>query len=365
MGSVYGRNFRVSIFGQSHSSATGVVIDGLPSGFKPDMTALRAFMKRRAPGQSLLSTQRSESDLFEVLSGLSEGRLCGAPFAASIKNSDTRSNDYAGLKRTPRPGHADYPAQVKFSGAQDAAGGGHFSGRLTAALCLAGGLCLQMLACQGIRIAAHILRIADIEDVGFDPLAPDFTILQEGYLRVLNAQAGEQMARTIDEARLAGDSVGGVVECAAVHLPVGLGDPMFDGLENRIAQAVFAIPAVKGIAFGAGFEASAMRGSRHNDAYAVQDGEVRTLTNHHGGILGGLSTGMPLILRVAFKPTASIFLPQRTVDLETMEPAQLTLKGRHDPCIVPRAVPCVEAALALALFDAYLDCKKENPYGAE
>ena len=365
MGSVYGRNFRVSIFGQSHSPATGVVIDGLPSGFKPDMTALRAFMKRRAPGQNLLSTQRSESDLFEVLSGLSEGRLCGAPFAAAIKNSDTRSNDYAGLKRTPRPGHADYPAQIKYSGVQDAAGGGHFSGRLTAALCLAGGLCLQLLASQGIQIAAHILRIADIDDECFDPLAPDFTTLQEGYLRVLSIRAGGKMAQTIDEARLAGDSVGGVVECAAVHLPAGLGDPMFDGLENRIAQAVFAIPAVKGIAFGAGFEASGMRGSRHNDAYVVQDGKVCTLTNHHGGILGGLSTGMPLILRVAFKPTASIFLPQRTVDLETLQPAQLTLKGRHDPCIVPRAVPCVEAALALALFDAYLDYKKEIPYGTE
>ena len=359
MGSVYGRNIHLSIFGQSHSPAIGVVIDGLPSGFKPDMNALLSFMKRRSPGRSYLSTQRSESDLFEVLSGLSEGRLCGAPFAATIKNSDIRSDDYAGLKRTPRPGHADYPAQIKFGGTQDTAGGGHFSGRLTAALCLAGGLCIQLLACQGIQIAAHILRIGDIDDGCFDPLAPDFTALQEGYLRVLNAQAGESMAQVIDEARLAGDSVGGVVECAAVHLPVGLGDPMFDGLENRIAQAVFAIPAVKGLEFGSGFEAAGMLGSMHNDAYTVQDGKVRTLSNHHGGILGGLSTGMPLILRVAIKPTSSIFLPQRTVDLKTLQPAQLTLKGRHDPCIVPRAVPCVEAALALALFDAYLDNKKE------
>ncbi len=365
MGSVYGKNIRVSIFGQSHSPAVGVVIDGLPAGFTPDLAALRAFMKRRAPGQNLLSTQRSESDLFEVLSGLSEGRLCGAPFAATIKNSDTRSGDYAGLKKTPRPGHADYPAQIKYHGAQDAAGGGHFSGRLTAALCLAGGLCMQLLASRGIQIAAHIAQIADIHDEGFDPLAPDFTALKEGYLRVLNEKAGEAMAQAIDAARLAGDSLGGVVECAALGLPVGLGDPMFDGLENRISQAIFAIPAVKGIAFGSGFEAAGMRGSLHNDSYIVQDGRVRTSTNHHGGILGGLSTGMPLLLHVAVKPTSSIFLPQQTVDLDTMQPAPLSLKGRHDPCIVPRAVPCVEAATALALYDAYLDYKKEINDAAE
>lgn len=365
MGSVYGKNIRVSIFGQSHSPAIGVVIDGLPAGFMPDMTALRAFMKRRSPGQSLLSSQRSESDLFEVLSGLSEGRLCGAPFAATIKNSDTRSSDYAGLKKTPRPGHADYPAQIKYSGAQDAAGGGHFSGRLTAALCLAGGLCMQLLAGKGIHVAAHIAQIADIYDDSFDPLAPNFVALRESYLQVLNEKAGEAMAQAIDAARLAGDSLGGVVECAALGVPVGLGDPMFDGLENRISQAIFAIPAVKGIAFGSGFEAAGMRGSRHNDAYIVQDGKVRTSSNHHGGILGGLSTGMPLLLRVAVKPTSSIFLSQQTVDLDTLQPAHLTLKGRHDPCIVPRAVPCVEASTALALYDAYLDFKKEISYATE
>lgn len=362
MGSVFGNNIRVSLFGQSHSPAIGAVIDGLPAGFAPDMAALRAFLRRRAPGQSLLSTQRSEADLFEVLGGLSDGKLCGAPFAAVIKNSDTRSQDYAGLREKPRPGHADFPAHVRYGEARDVSGGGHFSGRLTAALCLAGGLCLQLLEAEGIRVGAHIRSVAQVEDRPFDPLAPDLDGLQPGYIRTLDADAAEQMAQVIDQARLAGDSVGGVVECAATGLPVGVGEPMFEGLENRIAQAVFGIPAVRGIEFGTGFEATRMRGSQHNDPYEMVDGQVRTRTNHHGGVLGGMSTGMPLIFRVAFKPTSSIFVQQDTVDLTRMENAPLALKGRHDPCIVPRAVPVVEAACALALYDALLDYKKgERP----
>ncbi|MHC1786745.1 MAG: chorismate synthase [Christensenellales bacterium] len=365
MGSVYGRNIRVSLFGQSHSPAIGVVVDGLPAGFRPDLTALRAFLKRRAPGQTLLSTQRSEADLFEVLGGLSEGRLCGAPFAALIKNSDTRGGDYAAFRATPRPGHADYPAEVKYAGAQDSAGGGHFSGRLTAALCLAGGLCLQLLAEEGIQVAAHIQSIAGVQDACFDPLAPDFLQLQPGYLRVLDKEAALLMAEAINAARLEGDSVGGVIECAAIGLPAGLGEPMFDGLENRIAGAVFGIPAVKGIEFGEGFHAAALRGSQHNDPYTLKEGRIVTRTNRHGGILGGLSTGMPLLFRVAVKPTASIFQKQQTVDLASMQEAELLIKGRHDPCIVPRAVPCVEAACALALYDSVLDRRKEQYHGVE
>ncbi len=358
MASIYGRNIRVSLFGQSHSPAVGGVIDGLPAGFMPDMAALRAFMKRRAPGQTLLSTQRSEADLFEVLGGLSEGRLCGAPFAATIRNSDVRSGDYTALKATPRPGHADYPAQLKFAGFQDRAGGGHFSGRLTAALCLAGGLVMQMLAQQGVRIAAHIASIADIEDERFDPLSPDFSRLQPGYLTVIDQGKAEQMAQAIDAARLAGDSLGGVIQCAATGLKPGLGEPMFEGLENRIAQAIFGIPAVRGIAFGTGFAATRMRGSQHNDPYTIKEGQVSASSNHAGGILGGLSTGLPLLFDVAIKPTASIYLPQQTVDMGTMQDAPLQIKGRHDPCIVPRAVPVVEAACALALYDSYLDHDK-------
>ena len=366
MASTFGTNVRVSIFGQSHAPAVGVVVDGLPAGFAPDWDGLRAFMRRRAPGQTLLSTQRTEADLFEVLSGISEGKLCGAPLCMVIKNTDTRGQDYAGLKNTPRPGHADWPAQVKYRGHQDAAGGGHFSGRLTAPLCLAGGLIIQLLAQQGIRVGAHIARIADVEDTPFDPMAPQLDDLQDGYLRVLDARTGERMAAAIDAARLALDSVGGVVECAVTGLPAGVGQPMFDGLENRIAQAIFAIPAVRGIAFGSGFGAAGLRGSQHNDEYALDDaGRVTTRTNRHGGVLGGLSTGMPLLFNAAFKPTASIFKPQRTVDLARGQEAELALKGRHDPCIVPRAVPVVEAVTALAVYDLYLDYVKEQAYGIE
>ena len=358
MGSVYGKNIRVSIFGQSHSPAVGVVVDGLPAGFRPDMEALRAFMRRRAPGRSLLSTQRTEADLFEVLSGMANGRLCGAPFMAVIRNADVRPQDYAGLTRHPRPGHADYPAQVRYRGHQDASGGGHFSGRLTAPLCLAGGLLIQMLESRGILIGAQLLSVGQVEGPGFDPMAPQLDSLTEGYLRTLRPEVAQRMEQAIDQARLQGDSLGGVVECAAVGLPVGVGEPMFEGLENRIAQAVFGIPAVKGLAFGSGFEAPRMRGSQHNDAWVVEDEQVRSRTNRHGGILGGLSTGMPLLFQVAFKPTSSIFTKQDTVDLQSMQPAKLELKGRHDPCIVPRAVPVVEAACAMALFDALMDYDK-------
>lgn len=366
MGSSFGRNIRVSIFGQSHSAAIGLVMEGLPAGFKPDMEELRAFLKRRSPGQNLLSTQRQEADLFEVLSGMVAGRMTGAPFAATIPNRDTRAQDYAGLVDCPRPGHADYPAQIKYRGHQDASGGGHFSGRLTAPLCLAGGLCLQLLRRRGIRVGAHLYSIAGQQDRPFDPLNPEIDAIRPGYLSVLDEAAGEGMARLIDEARMAQDSVGGVIECAATGLPVGLGSPNYEGLENEIARMVFGIPAIRGIEFGAGFAASRMRGSQHNDAYCYdEEGRVRTRSNHHGGILGGLSTGMPLLFRVAVKPTSSIFLPQETVNLRTGKGDSLQLKGRHDPCIAPRAVPCVESACAIALYDAILDAKKEEDHAAE
>lgn len=366
MASVFGNRLKVSLFGQSHSPAIGVVVDGLPAGFAPDMEALRAFMRRRSPGQTLLSTQRKEADLFEVLSGMAEGRLSGAPLAAIIRNRDTQPGDYAGLKDVPRPGHADYPAQVKYKGFQDASGGGHFSGRLTAALCLAGGICLQILAKRGIRVGAHILQVADVEDQAFDPLAPQLDAVQPGYLSVLDAAAGDAMAERINQARLSQDSVGGVIEVAATGLPVGMGSPMFDGVENRLAQAIFAVPAVRGIAFGAGYGAAVMRGSQHNDPYYYQEGgQVRTRSNHHGGVLGGLTTGMPLLFTVAIKPTSSIFLPQESVNLRTGTAATLQLKGRHDPCIVPRAVPCLEAATAITLLDMYLDHEEDADYALE
>jgi chorismate synthase len=356
---MYGKNARVSIFGQSHSAAIGVVIDGLPAGFAPDFAALSAFMRRRTPGQSILSTARQEADEYEILSGIVDGRTCGAPLAAVIRNTNVRKDDYPNFHVTPRPGHADFTAQVKYAGFQDKTGGGHFSGRLTAPICLAGGIMKQMLEAEGIRIGAHIRKIANVDDAAFDPVNPQLDEIKAGYLAVLDEAAAHQMARVIDDARMDTDSVGGIIECAAVGLPAGVGDPMFDGLENKIAQAVFGIPAVKGIEFGAGFGCAAMRGSKHNDDFVVADGQVATKTNRHGGILGGISSGMPVIFRAAFKPTASIFKTQNTVNLETMEEETLAIKGRHDPCVVPRAVPVVEAACAMAIYDALLDRKKE------
>ena len=358
MSSSYGKNFRMSVFGQSHSAAIGVVIDGLPAGMEIDMDALKAFMARRAPG-GRFATARKEADEFEVLSGIANGFTCGAPFAAQIRNKDARPGDYSAYRDTPRPGHADYTAQVKYKGFQDPTGGGHFSGRLTAPICLAGGIMRQILEKEGIKLAAHIQSIAGVNDKRFDPMNPEIDRVSEGPLPTICPDAAEKMAECIDKARENMDSVGGVIECAIVGLPVGLGDPMFDGMENRIAQAAFAIPAVKGIEFGAGFESANLTGSQNNDAFVVEDCNVTTATNNSGGILGGITNGMPLIFRVAIKPTPSIAMEQDTVDLRNSTAAKISVKGRHDPCILSRAVPCIEAIAAIAVYDAYLDHKKE------
>ena len=270
-----------------------------------------------------------------------------------ISNRNTRSGDYANLADCPRPGHADYTAQVKYRGFQDSAGGGHFSGRLTAPMCIAGGLCKQWLAARGIRIGAHIAAIAGVEDTPFDPLHPKLDAVAPDF-PVLNPAAGEKMRRAIAQARAEQDSVGGILECAATGLPAGLGEPIFGGVENRIAQAVYGIPAVKGVEFGSGFAAAGLRGSQNNDPFRMEQGRVVTATNHCGGILGGITNGMPLLLRVAIKPTPSIARPQQSVSLSRGTEVPLTIQGRHDPCIVPRATPVLEAALALALFDLLL-----------
>jgi chorismate synthase len=355
MSSCFGNYLRVSIFGQSHSAAIGVVIDGLPAGFRLDEAALEAFLSRRAPGQSALSTSRREADRVEFLSGLVDGVLCGAPLCAILRNTDVRPGDYSQFSELPRPGHADFTAQARYHGAQDPTGGGHFSGRLTAPLCVAGGICLQLLAAGGIQVGAHIAELGGIRDRLFDPcgeLPEEFPA--EGAFPVLEAAAGKEMQDAILAAKQDGDSVGGVIECAVLGLPAGLGAPMFDGLENRISTAVFAVPAVRGIEFGNGFACAGLRGSENNDAFVCRDGQVRTETNNHGGILGGLSSGMPVIFRAAVKPTPSIAKPQRTVSLVTGKEETLTIRGRHDPCIVPRAVPCIEAAAALAVCDLWL-----------
>ncbi len=359
MSSAYNNRLSLHIFGQSHGAAIGMSLGGLPPGELVDLTELQHFLDRRAPGKHPWETPRREADRPEILSGLLEGKTCGAPLAAVIYNENTRSKDYAAIASLPRPGHADYAAQRKFHGAGDLAGGGHFSGRLTAPLCIAGGICLQLLRRRGIRIGAHIARIAGIADAAFDPVsvgAAEFDRLSQLEFPVLDEAAGEAMKVAIAAARAEQDSVGGVVECAVIGLPPGLGEPIFGGMENRLAQLIFGIPAVKGVEFGAGFAAAELRGSAHNDPFAFgADGSVRTLRNQHGGILGGITSGMPLLLRAAFKPTPSIGLPQQSVNLSTQREQLLEIKGRHDPCIVPRALPCVEAAAAIALLDALLE----------
>lgn len=354
MSSCYGDSLRLSIFGQSHGPGIGMVLDGIPAGLTVDEARLQTFLNRRAPGRSDLSTPRREEDRPEFLSGIVGGHTCGAPIAAVIYNRNTRSEDYDNLRSCPRPGHADFTAQVKYGGFQDAAGGGHFSGRLTAPLCIAGGLCLQWLEERGVRIGAHILRIgAAPADQAFDPLAPQIGEVGQDF-PVLDPEAGAEMQREIALARSQGDSLGGLIECAVTGLPAGLGEPMFGGVESKLAQILYGIPAVKGLEFGAGFAAGQMRGSAHNDAFCLEEGAVRTVTNHAGGILGGITNGMPVCFRVAVKPTPSIALPQQSVDLAAMQETTLRVQGRHDPCIVPRAVPVVEAAAAIAILDLIL-----------
>lgn len=350
-----GQSLRLSIFGQSHSEAIGMTLDGLPAGLSIDLEKLQAFLNRRAPGQNDWSTPRREEDRPEILCGIKDGYTCGAPLTAVIHNTNTRPKDYSQLKITPRPGHADYTAEVKYRGCQDYSGGGHFSGRLTAPLCIAGGILKQMLEKHSITVDARIAAIAGILDE-----SPFAASVADKPFPVVSDSVGEQMRQAIAEARAEGDSVGGVIECVARGLPAGIGEPMFDGVENHIARVVFAVPAVKGIAFGAGFAAASMRGSENNDSFCVKNGGVETVTNNAGGILGGISNGMPVVFRVAIKPTPSIAKEQQSVNLNTMRPESLSITGRHDPCIVPRAVPVIEAAAALAISDLILGESKWN-----
>lgn len=362
MSSSFGEKVKIMIFGQSHSEAIGVVIDGLPVGEEIDMERVQQFMERRAPGRNAYSTPRKEGDVPRVVSGLFEGKTCGAPICAVIENTNTRSKDYDKLKDLPRPGHADFTAWVKYKGANDHRGGGHFSGRLTAPLCFAGAVCMQILERKGIHIGAHILSIKGVKDTPFDEVQIDAETLKMVTSKAFPVQddaTGEAMQAAIAAARANADSVGGIIECAVTGLPVGVGEPMFDGLESRLAAAVFAIPAVKGVEFGKGFGVAELFGSENNDDFIYEaDGTVRTKTNNHGGSLGGISSGMPLVLRAAFKPTPSIGQEQDTISISKRENDKLAIVGRHDPCIVPRAVPCVEAAAAVAILD--LLCRMEQ-----
>lgn len=360
MASVYGNALKLSIFGQSHSPAIGCSLDGIPAGIPVDTTRLQEFLDRRAPGRDETSTTRRESDAPEFIAGITNGHTNGAPIAAIIRNGNTRSQDYDELRRIPRPGHADWPAHVKYRGFQDVAGGGHFSGRLTAPLCIAGGIALQALEMRGVRIAAHIASLGpeQITDTPLNPLKPnevELKAIHANTLPCVSAAAAARMRERILEAQRNLDSVGGVIECVAYGVPAGLGDPMFDGMENRIARIAFGIPAVKGVEFGAGFEAARLTGSQNNDPYHMDNGAVTPCTNNAGGILGGITTGMPVVWRMAVKPTPSIGAHQRSVDIEERTDADLVVRGRHDPCIAPRAVPVAEAACALAILDAFLE----------
>lgn len=358
MASEIGKLLRVSIFGESHGPAIGCVIHGLPAGEEIDMNEVLAQMARRAPGRDKTATTRQESDTPQIVSGIKDGRTTGAPLAAVISNTNQRSRDYAELQDLPRPGHADYPAHLRYGGHQDVRGGGHFSGRLTAPLVFAGSVCRQILRRKGIVIGAHIYSIGEVADTPFDPVSVDAQLLDRlarSSFALINPAVEQPMRDQVEMARLEADSIGGVIEAAAVGLPGGLGSPMFDGVENRLSAILFGIPAVKGLEFGDGFALCRMRGSQANDPYTVQDGRIVTTSNHNGGILGGITTGMPLLVRVAIKPTSSIGQQQQTVRLSTHQPETLIVHGRHDPCIVPRAVPVVESALAIGLLDLLLE----------
>ena len=367
MANTYGNHLKLTIFGGSHSPEIGMTLEGFPADIRLSEAELLAFMARRAPGQGPWATARKEPDTPVFTSGVTEEVTAGekvyvsdgTPMRAVIINQNQHSKDYAALADTPRPSHADYAARMKFGDRIDLRGGGKYSGRLTAPLCIAGAFCLALLRERGIEVGAHISAVGSVQDRAFDRVTLTVAELHAAAERsfpVLDPDAGEEMRGEIECARMTADSVGGSVECAILGLPVGLGDHPFDGMEGRLSSILFSIPAVKAVAFGDGFDFVRGYGSTHNDPYEMSpDGRVVTRSNHCGGIVGGMSTGMPLVFSCAFKPTPSIGTPQDSVSLSRKENATLTIHGRHDPCIVPRAVPVVEAAAAVALVDILLD----------
>ena len=354
MSSTYGEKIKISVFGESHGNGIGVVIDGLPAGVKIDMDKVLAQMSRRAPGKDKTATPRLEKDIPKVLSGMLGDTLTGAPLCAVIENTNTRSGDYGNLLSCPRPGHSDYTAFVKYNASNDIRGGGHFSGRLTAPIVFAGAICRQILESKGIKIAAHIASIGAVSDKAFNPVCVDDELIERlnnSTFALIDESVEGKMRDQVEQARLSLDSIGGTIECAVSGIDAGYGEPMFDGVEGVIAKAVFGVPAIKGIEFGKGFGLAQMRGSESNDAFRYVEGKVVTETNNCGGILGGITNGMPIVFKAAVKPTPSISQKQKTVDLQKKENAELEIHGRHDPCIVPRAVPVIEAVTAVALIN--------------
>lgn len=354
MSGMWGNNLKVSIFGESHGNAIGITIDGLTPGFEIDFEEVNHEMERRAPGRNKLSTARKESDTPEILSGFFEGKTTGTPLCAIIKNTDTRSKDYGKLKDLVRPGHADYTGFIKYNGFNDYRGGGHFSGRITAPLVFAGAICKQILAKQGIEIGAHIKRVKDVLDKSFDYVnvsKEELKSLRNKELPVLNEDIIKDIENVILDARKSKDSVGGIIECAVVGIDAGIGDPFFDSVESVLSHILFSVPAVKGVEFGLGFEMVEKYGSENNDEYEYEEGKVKTTSNNNGGILGGITNGMPIVFKVAIKPTPSIAKKQHTINIKEKKNEDLIIEGRHDPCIVQRAVPVIEAVTAIAILD--------------
>lgn len=368
MGSTVGNKVNIEVWGASHAPEIGVTINGLPEGKKIDLNKIQSFLDRRKGGQNAYSTKRAEADTPDIQRGLvkaEEGNdslylTTGEDLTAIFYNQNTRSSDYDEMKYIPRPSHADYTSYVKYGDRLTRSGGGIFSGRLTLPLCFAGAVCLQIMEDRGIHIFAHVSSVGEIKDRGLNPLKPEADEIgkNETHFPVLDREAGERMISLMTECAKEGDSVGGTIECAVTGLPAGVGEPLYDSVESTISQLVFGIPAVKGIEFGSGFECSEMKGSECNDPFGIEDGKIVTKTNHSGGIQGGISNGMPILFKVAVKPTPSIFKEQQTVDMKEMKEVTLSLKGRHDPCIVPRALPCVEAACAIAIYNLLMESEK-------
>lgn len=355
MSGTWGNKIELSIFGESHGKAIGIVINGIKPGFEIDMDKIEKEMERRAPGRNKMSTQRKEGDKPKILSGIFEGKTTGAPISMIIENSDTRSKDYSKLKDLMRPGHADYAGNIRYGGFNDYRGGGHFSGRITAPLVFAGALAKQLLEEKGIKIGAHISSVGKVKDDSFNRVNISESLLDsllKKELPLIKDEKIEEVKEEIEKVRLKGNSIGGTIECAIIGVKVGVGSPFFDSLESKIASLAFSVPAVKGIEFGLGFEISEMTGAEANDEYYIENGEIKAYSNNNGGITGGISNGMPITYKVAIKPTPSISIEQRTVNISTMENEKLVIEGRHDPCIVQRAVVVIEAIAAIAILEA-------------
>ena len=354
MGATIGNNLKITIFGESHGDSIGIVIDNLPAGLELDFDKINAEMLRRAPGRDDTSTPRKEPDIPNIVSGIFNGRTTGAPLCAFIQNTNKHSSDYSEIKSKMRPSHADYTAYVKYRGFNDYRGGGHFSGRITAPLVFAGAVAKQILNIQGISIFSHIKSIKDITDKPFDCINPDIKELEKLKMKpfpVLDEDVREKMHKIIINARENQDSVGGVIECMIYGVKAGIGSPFFYSVESVLSHLLFSVPAVKGVEFGEGFDIASRTARDVNDEMYVSESGVKTYTNHNGGVLGGITNGMPVVFRTAIKPTPSVAAVQKTIDIDKMENCTLAVRGRHDPCIVLRALPVIEAAAAIGICD--------------